>query len=130
MPTVLIVEDAEDAAEALARLIRRAGFQADRAANGEGALAYLRQITPDLVVCDLMMPHLDGLGVLRAVRGDPRTADLPVLVYSAAGDAARESALDAGATAFSVKGSLDPEQLITQITTLLDRHGSTAPAAC
>src|SRR5205085_2737970 len=97
MPTVLIVEDGEVAAEALARLIRRAGFQADRAATGEAALAYLRQLTPDLVVCDLMMPHMDGLGVLRAVRADPRTADLPVLVYSAAGDAARETALDAGA---------------------------------
>ena len=54
MPTVLIVEDGEVAAEALARLIRRAGFQADRAATGEGALAYLRQLTPDLVVCDLL----------------------------------------------------------------------------
>jgi CheY-like chemotaxis protein len=129
MPTVLIVEDGEVAAEALARLIRRAGFQADRAATGEGALAYLRQITPDLVVCDLMMPHLDGLGVLRAVRADPRTADLPVLVYSAAGDAAREPALDAGATAFCVKGSLDPEQLIAQIAALMDRHRAAA-AAC
>ena len=126
MPTVLIVEDGEVAAEALARLIRRAGFQADRAATGEGALAYLRQLTPDLVVCDLMMPHLDGLGVLRAVRADPRTAHLPVLVYSAAGDAAREPALDAGATAFCVKGSLDPEQLIDQITALMDRHRAAA----
>jgi CheY-like chemotaxis protein len=127
MPTVLIVEDAENAADALARLIRRAGFQADRAANGEGAVAYLRQIVPDLVVCDLMMPHLDGLGVLRAVRADPRTADLPVLIYSAAGDAAREPALAAGATAFYVKGSLDPEQLIAQMAVLMDRH---RPAAC
>ena len=126
MPTVLIVEDAENAADALARLIRRAGFQADRAANGEGAVAYLRQIVPDLVVCDLMMPHLDGLGVLRAVRADPRTADLPVLIYSAAGDAAREPALEAGATAFCVKGSLDPEQLIAQMAALMDRHRAAA----
>lgn len=129
MATVLIVEDSEGAAEALARLVRRAGLQADRAATGEGALAYLRQFTPDLVVCDLMMPHLDGLGVLRAVRADPRTADLPVLVYSAAGDPAREPALDAGATAFCVKGSLDPEQLIAQIAALIDRHHAAA-AAC
>ena len=105
MASVLIVDDHEQAARLVAALLRASGHRAVCAAGGEEALLYVQQDRPDLVLLDVMMPGIDGLEVLRRLRGDRRFAELPVLMYSAVSDEeTRSAALAAGAQEYLVKG--------------------------
>src|SRR5690606_6462333 len=72
--------------------------------DGAAALASIRAQRPDLVLADVMMPGLDGFGLLREIRADPQMADLPVVMLSArAGEQSRIQGLDTGADDFLVK---------------------------
>ena len=78
--------------------------QVDTAQDGVAALAAIEANTPDLVLLDLEMPTLDGFGVLKALRADPRWRDLPVIVVTGREDVeAVDRAFAAGATSFVVK---------------------------
>jgi two-component system phosphate regulon response regulator PhoB len=114
MAMVLVVDDNLDICRAMGRLIRRAGFDAEWVTDGYEAVDHLRkrEHLPDLVILDEMMPGLDGLGVLRQIREDHRTAALPVVMFTAMYDQSfRDRALAAGANDVWVKGSFDLDQL-------------------
>ena len=81
--TVLVADDNADIRAYLRRHLEAAGYRVDEAADGEEALARARARLPDLVVSDVMMPRLDGLGLCRALRGDPETDFVPVLLLTA-----------------------------------------------
>ena len=80
---VLLVEDAPFLRYAFGRLLRLHGFEVCEANNGHEALAHVNDFRPDLVVTDLMMPVMDGVELIRRLRQDPRTAELPVLAITA-----------------------------------------------
>jgi CheY-like chemotaxis protein len=121
MGTILIVDDNIDAARPLARLLRHVGHSGVVLGSGEAALCYLRdEDIPDLMLLDVMMPGMDGMEVLRLVRGDPRTAGLPVVLFSAVSDPQfREHAIGKGANDFWVKASLDYDQLQRRIDAIV-----------
>ncbi len=99
---VLIVEDSQPLAEALARGLGAEGYACDLARDGERALAFLDGVDYDLVVLDLMLPGIDGLDVLRTIRGrDDATRVLVLSARDQVGD--RVTALDAGADDYLVK---------------------------
>lgn len=101
---VLIADDNADMREYLARLLGGAGYDVSLAADGQEALETIRADQPDLVVSDVMMPRLDGLGLVAALRTDSRTAAVPVLLLSArAGQEASIEGLHAGADDYLVK---------------------------
>ena len=84
--------------EYLTRLLRTAGYQVTAVADGQAGLDAARAELPDLVLTDVMMPRLDGLGLVAALRADPRTAPVPVVFLSArAGEEAAAAGLEAGA---------------------------------
>ncbi|WP_446037983.1 SpoIIE family protein phosphatase [Streptomyces sp. SID1121] len=101
---VLVADDNADMREYLTRLLRGAGYTVSTAIDGRQALEAIRAETPDLVVSDVMMPRLDGLALVEALRGDSRTASVPVLLLSArAGQEASIEGLQAGADDYLVK---------------------------
>ena len=101
---VLVADDNADMREYLARLLRTAGYHVDLVTDGQQALERVRADLPDLVVSDVMMPRLDGLALVAALRIDPRTAAVPVLLLSArAGQEASIEGLQAGADDYLVK---------------------------
>jgi CheY-like chemotaxis protein len=101
---VLVADDNADMREYLARLLRTAGYHVSMVTDGQAALAAIRVGLPDLVISDVMMPRLDGLGLVAAVRADARTAGVPVLLLSArAGQEASIEGLRAGADDYLVK---------------------------
>ncbi|MFI7219821.1 SpoIIE family protein phosphatase [Micromonospora maritima] len=101
---VLVADDNADMREYLTRLLRSAGHRVEAVADGRAALEAARTRTPDLVVSDVMMPRLDGLQLVAALRTDPRTAGTPVLLLSArAGQEASIEGLEAGADDYLVK---------------------------
>ena len=95
---VLVADDNADMREYLARLLRTAGYQVTTVTDGQAALDAARRDLPDLVLSDVMMPGLDGLGFVSSLRADPRTAAVPVVFLSArAGEEAAAAGLQAGA---------------------------------
>ena len=101
---VLVADDNADMREYLIRLLRGAGHRVDAAADGQQALEIARAEVPDLVISDVMMPRLDGLRLVAALRADSRTAGTPVLLLSArAGQEASIEGLEAGADDYLVK---------------------------
>jgi signal transduction histidine kinase/CheY-like chemotaxis protein len=95
---ILLVDDSADMREYIRRLLVDRGFAVEAVADGEAALAAARRRKPDLVLSDVMMPRLDGFGLLAALRGDEHLRGLPIILLSArAGEEARVEGLDAGA---------------------------------
>ncbi|PRY39578.1 SpoIIE family protein phosphatase [Umezawaea tangerina] len=102
--TVLVADDNADMREYLSRLLSDAGYGVRAVTDGVEALEAVRAQLPDLVVSDVMMPRLDGLSLVAALRVDPRTAAVPVLLLSArAGQEASIEGLQAGADDYLVK---------------------------
>ena len=103
-PRVLIADDNADMREYLTNLLRSSGYDVSDVADGRQALDAIRSQVPDLLISDVMMPELDGLELLTALRRDLRTAALPVLLLSArAGQEASIEGLQAGADDYLVK---------------------------
>ncbi len=101
---VLIADDNADMRDYLVRLLRRDGYQVDAVTDGQQALDRVRATVPDIVVSDVMMPRLDGLELVAALRSDTRTAGVPVLLLSArAGQEASIGGLQAGADDYLTK---------------------------
>ncbi len=101
--TVLVADDNADMREYVRRILS-ARWRVETAPDGATALEIAREKLPDLVVADIMMPNLDGFGLLHALRGDPRTSRIPVIMLSArAGEEARVDGLEAGADDYLVK---------------------------
>jgi signal transduction histidine kinase len=100
---VLLADDNADMRDYLGRLLGQS-YRVETVADGQSALERIQQSPPDLVLSDVMMPNLDGFGLLAAIRGDERTRSLPVILLSArAGEEARIEGLRAGADAYIVK---------------------------
>ena len=83
MKKILVAEDDFPSRELLTEILLEWGYEVTQAANGVEALAQIEQVRPDLVLLDIQMPLLDGFGVIARIRGDPRSAALPVVAISA-----------------------------------------------
>jgi signal transduction histidine kinase/CheY-like chemotaxis protein len=116
---VLVADDNADMRAYLHRLLGRR-CAVETVADGEAALAALRARRPDLVLADVMMPNLDGSGLLRAIRADAALRDLPVIMLSAhAGEEARVEGLGAGADDYLVK-PFSARELIARVAANLE----------
>jgi PleD family two-component response regulator len=100
---VILADDNADMREYVGRLLA-ARYEVVAVADGEAALAEARSRPPDLVLADVMMPRLDGLQLLAALRSDVRTGEIPVILSSArAGEEASVEGMQAGADDYLVK---------------------------
>ncbi|WGS54792.1 response regulator [Paraburkholderia sp. D15] len=101
---VLVVDDNADLRQYMSRILRTAGHEVQLAADGQTALDAARAAPPDLVLSDVMMPRLDGFGLLRELRADPVLRDTPVVMLSArAGEEARVGGIEHGADDYLTK---------------------------
>ena len=82
-PVVLVVDDDEDNIRIISTMLLARGYEVRLARNGRGAVESIRQQRPDLVLLDVMMPGMDGMQVLDAIRADPHLASLPVVLVTA-----------------------------------------------
>jgi signal transduction histidine kinase len=115
---ILVADDNPDMRSYIARILRT-HWTVDVVENGEAALRRLAEARYDLVLCDVMMPGLDGFALLRAVRSDPRFAGLPVIMLSArAGEESRVEGLHAGADDYLVK-PFSARELVARVSTHL-----------
>jgi PAS domain S-box-containing protein len=101
--SILLVDDNADMRSYVQRLLAQQ-YQVDAVSDGLAALAAVHHQIPDLILTDIMMPHLDGFGLLQALRADPQTREIPIILLSArAGEEARVEGLAAGADDYLTK---------------------------
>lgn len=126
---VLVVEDDDDQRSILEMVLKSAGYEVTSASDGRVALETLAQMTPDLLITDLMMPRLDGRELVTAVRDDQRFARLPILILTVLGDDEHEyQLLELGADDYCDK-TIQRKVLLKRIENLLKRSGVSIPGS-
>jgi signal transduction histidine kinase/CheY-like chemotaxis protein len=117
-PRIVVADDNADMREYLTRLLQTR-YTVDAFANGETALRAIRADLPALVLSDVMMPGLDGFGLLRELRADERTSSLPIILLSArAGEEAKVEGRSAGADDYLVK-PFSAKELVARVESQL-----------
>ena len=112
--TVMVVDDSMTVRRVTGRLLEREGYRVLLAKDGVDALEQLREHQPDLLLVDIEMPRMDGFDLTRQVRGDERTAGIPIImITSRSADKHRNYALDLGVNAYFGKQFQEPELLET-----------------
>jgi CheY-like chemotaxis protein len=121
MSRILVVDDSETVLSFLRTILENEQYEVATATNGNDGLAQAHQSLPDLVVTDSIMPGLDGFGLLRALRSDPATEGVPVIMLtSGAPDDPDHIAREPRPDAF-VRKSADFTPLLTEIRDALER---------
>ncbi|MCC3156027.1 response regulator [Hymenobacter sp. 15J16-1T3B] len=122
MKTILLIEDHEPMRENTAEILELAGYRVVQAADGKRGVELARSAVPDLVMCDVMMPELDGFGVLHILHQDPTTTDIPFLFLTAkAGHDDLRRAMNAGADDYLTK-PFDDTVLLDAVAMRLSKH--------
>ncbi|MBI5583630.1 MAG: response regulator [Deltaproteobacteria bacterium] len=129
MPKILIVEDDPDIREVLRFNLEKAGYHLVLADDGEKALVLAHKHGPDLILLDLMLPGLDGLEVCRALKREPATEPIPVIMVTAKGEEMdRVVGLELGADDYVVK-PFSIREVLLRIRKLMDRQEKKAAPA-
>jgi len=120
---ILVIEDEPSIAEVVSLYLRRAGYVVQIAEDGQQALDLLKETIPDLVVLDLMLPHVDGLEITRWLRD---RSDVPIIMLTARREEAnRIAGLEMGADDYVVK-PFSPQELVSRVRAVLRRTGGQA----
>jgi DNA-binding NarL/FixJ family response regulator len=116
MKKILVIEDEPEMRRNLVTILRLEKFEPVEAANGVAGIALAKSAKPDLILCDVMMPGTDGLGVLRALRADATTAAIPFIFLTAKGGKADiRGGMNLGADDYLTK-PVDKTELLSAIT--------------
>ena len=113
---ILVVERDPHVRDLEAYFLEQAGFAVEFAADGVSALALARELKPDILITEILVPRLDGLAVCRQLKNNPDTANISILIFSIL--AAHERAHEAGADAFLLK-PLAKARLVETVRELL-----------
>ena len=122
---VLLVEDSKFLRMANERALSKAGFEVSTAADGEEASQVAKDKLPDIILLDLMLPKISGTEVLKALKANPATMDIPVIVLTSLSQKNEEKLLHEGAAAYFEKSTLQLDKssnrLAATVETVLDR---------
>ena len=129
MKTILIIEDQAEMRRNIQTILRLEKFRPVVAENGRAGVEAAKKETPDLILCDVMMPELDGYGVLAELRADPATASIPFIFLTAKGEKTDiRSGMNLGADDYLTKPVVKSD-LLKAIRTRLERAAQqTTPA--
>jgi CheY-like chemotaxis protein len=123
---VLLVEDSKFLRIANERALARAGYEVSTAADGEEALRVANEKLPDIILLDMLLPKLSGPEVLQALKINPATQAIPVIVVSSLSQKNEEKLKQAGAIEYFEKAALDlvthPNRLADAVETVLGRY--------
>lgn len=119
MAQILIIEDEAEIRETVADILRFEGYDVLEAPDGKEGLELISQHLPDLILCDILMPEVDGYQVLGKLKEDSKTSHIPLIFVSArTSDEDVARGVDAGATAYLTK-PFRPEKLLEMLVQYL-----------
>jgi len=126
--TILLAEDDIILAELYTERLKQEGFTVVHASNGEDALRYVGEYNPSLIILDIMMPRMNGLDVLKAIKDNPETNKIPVIICTAlVQEIEKINKMMNPADAYIVKSEVLPGEIIEEVKKRLNTE--TAPAA-
>ncbi|HTL39506.1 MAG TPA: response regulator [Methylomirabilota bacterium] len=126
---ILVVEDEEILLTALSEELKQEGFEVVGAKDGVEGVEKAASDKPDLILLDLVMPRLDGIGALKQMKENPDTKEIPVVILTNLSDYDKVSdALSLGAMDYLVKANYRLEELVNKIKTVIERKKSGMPS--
>jgi len=130
---VLLVEDSKFLRFANERALSRAGYEVSAAADGEEALRLANAELPDIILLDMMLPKISGPDVLKALKANPATKDIPVVVLTSLSQKNEEKLIQEGAAAYFEKSTLEldksSDRLAATVETVLRRFNRSKKSA-
>jgi CheY-like chemotaxis protein len=121
---ILLAEDDRFLRKAAVATLKQRGFGVVTASDGEEALRQAAAELPDLILLDLIMPKIQGFEVLRRLKQNPSTAEIPVIVLSNLGQERDiNQAMEAGARAYLIKANLSLQELVREVEKVLGAAG-------
>ncbi len=129
MKTILVIEDEAETLQNLVLMLEMEGFKPLSASNGRAGVAIAQRELPDVILCDVSMPELDGYGVLETLRADSKTVSIPFIFLTAKGDKKDlRTGMNLGADDYLTKPA-SAEEVLSAINARLDRHNEKEQAA-
>lgn len=129
MKTILVIEDEAATLKNLVLMLEMEGFKPLSAANGRLGVSIAKREVPDVILCDVSMPELDGYGVLEALRADEKTVSIPFIFLTAKGDKKDlRTGMNLGADDYLTKPA-SAEDVLAAILSRLNRHHEKEQAA-
>ncbi len=117
---ILVVEDDKFLRELICRKLIKEGYDVHEAIDGEDGLKKAKEVIPDLVLLDLILPGIDGFEVLARIKENPKTSILPIVILSNLGQKDEvEKGLKLGAIDFLIKAHFTPEEIVEKIRAIL-----------
>lgn len=117
MKTVLIIEDNLEIRENTGEILELTGFNVLSADNGRYGIDLAMDVKPDVILCDIMMPGIDGYQVIKELKGNPATASIPFIYITARGEKNEiKLAMDMGASGY-IRKPFDADELVKLIHT-------------
>ena len=122
MAKILVAEDDKLISASLRDALKQNGFEAEPAYDGEEAVAKSKEVKPNIMLLDIMMPKLDGISVLWELKANPDTAAIPVVVLTNIGDVETISKIvEAGATDYLLKSDQSVDDIVQKVKDVLSR---------
>ncbi|KKS27302.1 MAG: Two-component sensor kinase [Parcubacteria group bacterium GW2011_GWC1_42_11] len=117
---ILVIEDDKFLRELLVRKLSAEGFDVKNAIDAEAAFIILAERKPKIILCDIILPGVDGFEILRRIKEDPKLIDVPVVMLSNLGQKEDlERAMNLGAKDFMVKANFTLDEIVTKVRTLI-----------
>lgn len=116
MKNILVIEDDSFLRELIVRKLTKEGFSVSEAIDGKQAVEKIKNLKPDLVLLDLVLPEIDGFEVLSRVKSDSKVSSIPIIILSNLGQREDiEKGLKLGAIDFLVKANFTPAEIVKKI---------------
>ena len=120
---ILVVEDESFLLDLYQIKLEQSGFEIIKASNGDEGVSLAKLEQPGLILLDILMPQVDGYEMLAKIKSDPKTKNIPVIIFSNLSQKEEiEKGLKLGASDFIIKTSVTPSQLEARVKEFLQRH--------
>ena len=122
MPKIVCAEDDKMISTSLVEGFTQAGFEVTPAYDGEEALLKIKEVKPDIILLDIMMPKLDGIGVVWELKSDTEISSIPVIMLTNLSDPTTISKiLEAGVTDYLLKSEQSIDQIVEKVKEVMTR---------
>jgi CheY-like chemotaxis protein len=119
---IIIAEDEPVLIEMYKLYFERAGYEVLKADNGRECIDFVKKEKPDIILLDILMPKLDGWEVLKQLKTDPETKQIPILVFSNLGQTQEiQKGLDLGADDYVIKSNMTPKELLEKVEGMVNK---------
>lgn len=123
-PLVLIIEDEELISQMYTMKLNRDGYDCETAQNGKFGVDKAKKLLPDIILCDVMMPEVDGLTALEKIKKDDKTKHIPIVLLSNLAESEYvDKALELGAVSYMVKSQVTPSDVVKKVKEILFASG-------